>query len=514
MVLLGVRPAESSTATGIVAPTDHRGTTVTDTAATHTATADTTHRHDAVYIDGAWVASDGTGTIEVTDSSTEAIIGRVPEGTPADVDRTVAAARAAFATWSLTSTEERRGYLSALAEQLGARSAEIAALISREVGMPTKMAGIIQAGLPAGNAAKYAEILETYAFEERVGNSLVVREPIGVVGAITPWNYPLHQIMAKVAPALAAGCTVVLKPSEVAPLNAFLLAEIMDDIGLPAGVFNLVSGTGPVVGEAIAAHPDVDMVSFTGSTRAGKRVTEVAAGTVKRVHLELGGKSPNVILDDADLAQAVSKGVSACFLNSGQTCSALTRMLVPRDRHDEAVELAREAAERFTVGPADGDAKLGPLVSAAQRDRVRSYIQTGIDEGATLVTGGPEAPEGLEAGYFVRPTVFADVDNAMTIARDEIFGPVLAILPYDDEDDAVRIANDTPYGLAAAVWSGDQARAEAVARRLRAGQVEVNGGGFNLAAPFGGYKQSGNGRELGVYGLEEFCEIKSLQLPA
>jgi acyl-CoA reductase-like NAD-dependent aldehyde dehydrogenase len=474
---------------------------------------DDIREYTKIYIDGAWVPSEGSSSIDVINSSTEQVMGRIPEGTAGDVDKAVAAARQAFETWGVTPKEERQKLLQRLAEELSARSAEIAAVISGEVGMPALFSTIIQAGLPAANAAKYAEILDRFEFEERVGNSLVVREPVGVVGAITPWNYPLHQILAKVGPALAAGCTVVLKPSEVAPLNAFILAEIVDGIGLPAGVFNLVSGTGPVVGEAIAAHPDVDMVSFTGSTRAGTRVSEVAAASVKRVHLELGGKSANILLDDADFAQAVPKGVSACFLNSGQTCSALTRMLVPRDRHDEAVELARQAAEAFDVGPADSDAKLGPLVSAAQRDRVRGYIQKGIDEGATLVTGGPEAPEGLDTGYFVQPTVFADADNAMTIAQEEIFGPVLTIIPYDDEDEAVRIANDTVYGLAGGVWSGDQARAERVARRLRTGQVEVNGGGFNLEAPFGGYKHSGNGRELGTYGLEEFLEIKSLQLP-
>jgi acyl-CoA reductase-like NAD-dependent aldehyde dehydrogenase len=346
-----------------------------------------------------------------------------------------------------------------------------------------------------------------------VGNSLVVREPIGVVGCITPWNYPLHQIAAKVAPALAAGCTVVVKPSEVAPLNAFVLADIFDAVGVPAGVFNLVTGYGPIVGEAIAAHRDVDMVSFTGSTRAGKRVSEVAAGTVKRVALELGGKSANVILSDADLAKAVPDGVGKCFLNSGQTCSALTRMLVPRDKLAEVEELARTAAGTYAPGdPFDASSRIGPLVSAVQRDRVRSYIDKGVGEGARLVVGGTEAPEGLDTGYFVTPTVFSDVTRDMTIAREEIFGPVLVIIPYDTEDEAVDIANDTDYGLAGGVWSGDADHAKSVARRLRTGQVEVNGGGFNPMAPFGGYKQSGNGREFGSFGLEEFLEVKSLQL--
>jgi aldehyde dehydrogenase (NAD+) len=343
----------------------------------------------------------------------------------------------------------------------------------------------------------------------------VVREPIGVVGAITPWNYPLHQIVNKTAPALAAGNTVVLKPSEITPLDAFILAEVIDSAGLPAGVFNLVTGTGPVVGEAIASHPDVDMVSFTGSTRAGKRVTELGAETVKRVHLELGGKSANVILDDADLNAVVPGAVTfGCYLNSGQTCSALTRMLVPRGKQAEAVAIAKATAEGITVGPGSSDAMLGPLVSATQRDRVRGYIQKGIDEGATLVTGGVDAPEGLDTGYFVKPTIFSDVTSDMTIAQEEIFGPVLVIMPYDSEDEAVEIANSTIYGLAGGVQSADLERAKAFARRLRTGQVEVNGGGFNIQAPFGGYKQSGNGRELGKFGLEEFTEIKSMQLPA
>ncbi|MFN8041672.1 MAG: aldehyde dehydrogenase family protein [Acidimicrobiales bacterium] len=468
-----------------------------------------------LYIDGAWVPSTGTGTIDVIDASTEQVIGRIPEGTAADVDAAVAAAKAAFPAWAATSRDDRAKVLQALAEGLAARSEEIAEVISREVGMPLFYATLIQAGLPANNMAKHVEMLSSFAFEERIGNSLIVREPVGVVGAITPWNYPLHQIVCKVAPALAAGNTVVLKPSEVAPLNAFILAEIIDDAGLPAGVFNLVTGVGPVVGEAIAAHPDVDMVSFTGSTRAGKRVSELGAQTVKRVHLELGGKSANIILDDADLERAIPPGVQfGCYLNSGQTCSALTRMLVPRDLQDRVVELAVAKAESLKVGPADSGADLGPLISATQRDRVRGYIQQGIDEGARLVTGGPEAPEGLDTGYFVQPTIFADVTADMTIAQEEIFGPVLCILPYDSEDEAVEIANSTVYGLAGGVQSGDQERALAVARRLRTGQVEVNGGAYNIEAPFGGYKQSGNGRELGPFGLEEFCEVKAIQLPA
>jgi len=468
---------------------------------------------DSLYIDGSWVPSTGSGSIEVIDSTTEAVMGTVPEGTTDDVDRAVAAAKAAFPSWSAKPVVERTALMTKVAEALGARMDPLADLITHEVGMPHMLSQLVQVGLPINSFASAAQVAADFTWEQTVGNSLIVREPIGVVGCITPWNYPLHQIAAKVAPALAAGCTVVVKPSEVAPLNAFVLAEIMDEVGVPAGVFNLVTGFGPVVGEAIAAHPDVDMVSFTGSTRAGKRVTEVAAGTVKRVALELGGKSANVILADADLAAAVPDGVSKCYLNSGQTCSALTRMLVPRDKLAEVVELARSAAEAFTPGdPFDAGSRLGPLVSAAQRDRVRNYIDKGIGEGATLVTGGVAPPEGLDKGFFVSPTVFSDVTRDMTIAREEIFGPVLAIIPYDTEDEAVEIANDTDYGLAGGVWSGDPEHAKAVARRLRTGQVEVNGGSFNPMAPFGGYKQSGNGREFGSFGLEEFLEVKAMQL--
>lgn len=469
--------------------------------------------YDRLYIDGAWVAPHGTGTLDVVDSTTEEVIATIPAGDAADVDAAVAAAKAAFEGWAATSAEERAKYLTRINEGLTARMDEIATVVSHEVGMPKILSQIIQVGLPMNSFAHAAQLAETYAFEEKVGNSLVVREPIGVVGCITPWNYPLHQIAAKIAYAMAAGCTIVLKPSEVAPINAMMLAQVVDEVGLPAGVFNLVTGVGPVVGEAIAAHPDVDMVSFTGSTRAGRRVAELAAATVKKVALELGGKSANVILDDADLPKAVADGVGKCFLNSGQTCSALTRMLVPRDRLAEAEAIAATTAETYTPGsPFDQATRLGPLVSAAQRERVRGYIAKGVEEGAKLLTGGVDPPEGLETGFFVRPTVFSDVTPDMTIAREEIFGPVLSILPYDDEEDAVRIANDTVYGLAGGVWSGDPERAQRVARRLRTGQVEVNGGAFNPNAPFGGYKQSGVGREYGRHGFEEFLEIKSLQL--
>ena len=467
-----------------------------------------------IYVGGNWVDSAGDGSIDVVNPSNEEVIGSVPDGVGADVDVAVAAAREAFPGWAATPLEERLGYIEKLAGQLGARSEEIGELISREVGMPGKMAVMIQAGLPVGTTASVPGTAREFPFEETLGRSLVTREPVGVVGCITPWNYPLHQIMAKIAPAMAVGCTVVLKPSEVAPLNAFVLADIIDELGFPAGVFNLVSGVGPVVGEAIAAHPDVDMVSFTGSTRAGTRVAEVAAANVTRVHQELGGKSANIVLDDADFAAAIPSAVGACYLNSGQTCSALTRLLVPADRMDEAAELAAQAAAGFTVGPADDEgSRLGPLVSQIQWDRVQGYIQAGIDEGATLVTGGTGKPEGLDHGYYVKPTVFANVDNSMSIARDEIFGPVLSIIGYDNEEDAIRIANDSDYGLSGGVWSSDNDRALAVAKKLRTGEVDMNGSFLNTDAPFGGYKKSGNGRELGRFGLSEFVEAKQINLP-
>jgi acyl-CoA reductase-like NAD-dependent aldehyde dehydrogenase len=468
---------------------------------------------DRFYIGGTWAVPTCTDTIAVLDSTTEEVIGSIPGGIAEDADRAVRAARDAFDQWSRTPATERARYTSRIAEALGARATEISQLIAHEVGTPVNVSTIIQVGLPIMTFASMAELVGQVRWEETVGNSTVVREPVGVVGAITPWNYPLHQIAAKVAPALAAGCTVVLKPSTVAPLNAFVLAEVIHEVGLPPGVFNLVSGTGPDVGEVIVRHPEVDMVSFTGSTRAGIRVAELAAATVKRVTLELGGKSATVILPDAHLDSAVSAGVTMCFLNSGQTCSALTRMLVPRDLLAEAEAIATRAAESFTVGnPFDDTTRIGPLVSAAQRERVRAYIRKGIDEGAKLVTGGIDAPEGVEKGFFVRPTVFSEVRRDMTIAQEEIFGPVLSILPYDSEDEAIEIANDSIYGLAGAVWSGDAAHATEVARRLRTGQVDINGGSFNPLAPFGGFKQSGHGRELGRFGLEEYLETKSLQL--
>lgn len=470
-----------------------------------------------LYIDGAWVPSTGPDTIDVVNASTEQVMGRIPAGTADDVDHAVAAAAKALPAWSAVAPTERAAFVQAIADGLGARQDEIASVITGEVGMPAFLSKAIQAGLPQTIAASYPAIVEEFAWEEQLGNSLVIHEPIGVVGAITPWNYPLHQIVAKVAPALAAGCTIVLKPSEVAPLNAFLLAEIIDGTGLPNGVFNLVSGTGPVVGEALAAHPDVDMISFTGSTHAGARVTELAAPTVKRVALELGGKSANILLDDLDgetLDKAVRSAVSSAYLNSGQTCTAFTRLLVPAARHDDIVDRVRaEVESTYTLGdPAEGAGRLGPLVSDVQRSRVRAYIEHGIADGATLVTGGPDQPDDLPVGYYVKPTVFADVRNDMTIAQEEIFGPVLSVIPYRDVDDAVAIANDTVYGLSGGVWAADTDEAIAVARRIRTGQLEINGGRFNPLAPFGGYKRSGNGRELGRYGLEEFLQTKSLQL--
>jgi aldehyde dehydrogenase (NAD+) len=441
--------------------------------------------YDGMYIGGAWRPAAGPDVIEVVNPADEQVFATVPAGTVEDVDAAVRAAR-----------------LSALRDVLVARQAEIAETVTAELGSPPKLSQTVHAGVPIAVAGSYAELAATYAFEERTGNSTVLHEPVGVVGAITPWNYPLHQIVAKAAPALAAGCTVVVKPAEDTPLVARLFAEAVHEAGVPAGVFNLVTGLGPVAGQALAEHPGVDLVSFTGSTAVGRRIGAVASGMVKKVALELGGKSANVILPSADLARAVNVGVANVMSNSGQTCSAWTRMLVHRDRYDEAVELAAAAAAKY------GD-RIGPLVNARQRDRVRGYIEKGVAEGARLVAGGPESPH--ERGYHVSPTVFADVTEEMTIAQEEIFGPVLSILRYEDEEDALRIANGTVYGLAGAVWAGDEAEAVAFARRMETGQVDINGGRFNPLAPFGGYKQSGVGRELGVHGLTEYLQTKSLQ---
>jgi acyl-CoA reductase-like NAD-dependent aldehyde dehydrogenase len=469
---------------------------------------------DKLYINGQWVPASGGDVFEVVNPATEEIIGRVPAARQEDADTAVLAARNAFNGWSATMAAERAEWLDKIHTELENRAGQMAELITAELGMPFKLTKMIQVGLPLITLVSYAEHARTFAFEERVGNSLVVKEPVGVVAAITPWNFPLNQIIAKVAPALAAGCTVVLKPSEVTPLDAFLLADIIHHVGLPAGVFNLVSGSGPVVGERLASHKEVDMVSFTGSTRAGKRVAELAAAGVKRVALELGGKSPSVILDDADLEEAVKGTVKSCFLNSGQTCSAWTRMLVPEDRYDEAARIAVDVAGKFVPGdPMAEKTRLGPLVSRRQYDRVMDYIRRGCQEGAELLLGGSDVPEGLERGYFVKPTVFGRVTPEMTIAREEIFGPVLSIMTYRNEEEAVALANDTTYGLAAGVWSSDEKRAMSVARRLRAGQVDINGAPYNTEAPFGGYRQSGYGREMGRYGLEEFLEIKAIQKP-
>jgi len=469
--------------------------------------------YDRHYIGGEWIAATGKKSIDVINPATEQRIGRVPSGTAEDVDSAAHAARAAFDDWSTTPATDRAAILMEIHEGLAARADEIAETITAEVGMPIKLSKIIQAGSPIGQFKGMAKVLSAYEFEQEIRNSKIVREAVGVVGCITPWNYPLHQIAAKVAPALAAGCTVILKPSEVAPLNAFILAEVIAGTGLPPGAFNLINGEGPVVGEAIARHPEIDMVSFTGSTRAGRRVSELAAATVKRVTLELGGKSAAILLDDADIAKAVKGVFGACYLNSGQTCTAHTRMLIPENRYDEVAELAKHVAAGWTVGdPTEGDTRLGPLVSAAQKERVQRYIKQGVEEGAELLYGGPDAPAGHDRGYFVQPTVFGRVAPESTIAQEEIFGPVLSILTYKDEDDAVQIANNSLYGLSGGVWSADQDRALRVARRLRTGMVDINGGAFNPSAPFGGYKQSGIGREFGEFGLEEFLEVKSIQL--
>ena len=463
------------------------------------------------YVNGQWQAATSQDHFEVHDASTEEVMATVPQGTTEEASQAVLAARAAFPAWAALSVEERCQYIDKIVAGLKARTDEMATAIAREVGMPIKMAKMIQVGGPVFNWGNAAKVARAYHYEEKVGNSLVVREPIGVVGCITPWNFPLNQITLKVAPALAAGCTVVLKPSEIAPVNAMILTEIIHAAGLPPGVFNLVNGAGPVVGEVLASHPEVDMVSFTGSTRAGKRVAALAAESVKRVTLELGGKSASVVLPDADMAAAVKGTLSACLLNSGQTCSAHTRMLVPESRYEEIKALLQAGIAKYPLGISlDENSRLGPLITATQRERVTGFIQQGLQEGAELIAGGSDKPP-FDKGYFVHPTALR-VKPDDTLAREEIFGPVLVVLTYKDEDEAARIANNTIYGLGGGVWSGSDEHALAFARRMRTGQVDINGAPFNGNAPFGGYKQSGNGRENGKYGFEEFLEHKAIQL--
>jgi acyl-CoA reductase-like NAD-dependent aldehyde dehydrogenase len=469
-------------------------------------------RLSELYIDGDWVASTGGATIDVINPTTGGVVAQVPSGTVEDVDRAVAAARRAFDEWSQTPVAERASVLREVSAQISQRIEEIARAAATDIGTPLAVGRFMHAQLPATTFADMADNIERFELEKRDGSLMLVREPVGLVAAITPWNYPMHQIAAKVAPALAAGCTVVVKPSEVAPLSAWQLGEILAEAGLPAGAFNLVSGLGPVVGEALARHPGVDMVSFTGSLRAGTRVAELAAAGVKRVTLELGGKSPNVVLDDAeDLPLIVQGAIRSAFLNSGQTCSALTRLIVPRQHLPEVERLAVEQVERERVGdPTQEETNLGPVVSQTQHERVLDYINQGIKEGARLVIGGPQKPDSAGDGYFVAPTVFSDVRSDMRIAQEEIFGPVLVVMPYDSEEEAIEIANGTPYGLSGGVWSSDRDRAERAAKRLRTGQIKLNGAAFNPTAPFGGYKQSGIGRELGAHGLQEYFETKAL----
>jgi len=470
------------------------------------------HEREHLYIGGSWVEPIGDGSIDVINPATEERIGSVPVASNDDVDAAVEAARGAFEYWSGTSVEERADFLNRLSAAIKDRSEELAKLITSEVGTPIDYSRMAMVGTPRVVTRSYAKILDDFIWEEEVRNSLVVKEPIGVVAMITPWNFPLHQIIGKVAPAIAAGCTMVLKPSKEAPLNAFVFADILDEIGLPDGVFNLVSGHGRDIGETMSSHPGVDMVSFTGSTNAGVRVSELAAPSVKRVTLELGGKSANIILDDADIPRAAASSIYACFGNSGQECSALTRLIVPEEHRDEVVEVISSKMERYSVGnPMDESSRCGPLVSKRQQESVSSFISSGIEEGATLVAGGEGMPDGLESGYYVRPTVFADVTPEMTVFQEEIFGPVLSITTYSSEQEAVELANLSEYGLSGGVWSSDEDRAMRIARMMRTGQVSINGGAFNVTAPFGGYKRSGLGRELGVHGLEEFLEIKSIQ---
>lgn len=468
-----------------------------------------------LFIGGKWRRPSSADIIEVIDAGNESLLGTVPVAKQTDVDEAVKAARQAWEDWADTPAEIRAKLLEQTADHLKTRAAEIAEVISREVGMPLKMCQRIQAALPVIVAAGYAKLLQEFSFEVQIANSRVFRVPRGVVATITPWNYPLHQLVGKVAPALAAGCTVVAKPASEAPLSTFLLAEAIEAVGFPPGVFNLVSGDGPGTASLLVQHDDVDMISFTGSTATGTKIAAAAAASVKRVTLELGGKSPSLVLDDADFPKALRSTVNNCFLNSGQTCNALTRLLVPKNRLAEVEEQVTALVAGMKLGdPGDPATKLGPLVSARQRDRVRQYIREAIQAGTRLLIGGDDPPEGLSRGFYVRPTVFTEVNPSSAIAQEEIFGPVLCIIGYRDVEEAVAIANGTRYGLAAAVWSADTDRAVQVARRLRAGQIDINGASFNPLAPFGGFKQSGYGRELGVFGLEEYLEPLSIQLTA
>lgn len=471
-----------------------------------------TFEHDRLFIDGSWTTASGNDrgdVVEVIDPATEAVIGHVPNGGAADVDAAVAAARRAFDP--LISVAERRDRTQRVISAMEKRLPDIAELITAEMGAPVRIAQTVQTQVPLAVAKGFAQVLDTFEFEEHIGNSLVLREPYGVVGAITPWNYPLYQVVAKVLPAIAAGCTVVLKPSNEAPLSVFAFVQACEDAGLPPGTLNLVSGPGRVIGEHIAAHPDVDFVSFTGSTGVGARVGELAGWSIKKVALELGGKSANVILDGADLATAVKVGVGNAFLNGGQTCMAWTRMLVPQSRYGEALDLIESAVARYTVGdPRDPATRIGPSASRSQFDTVRGFIERAQRDGARLLTGGAEPV--ADVGYYVAPTVFADVDPDSELGQDEVFGPVLAVIPYADADDALRIANGTPYGLSGAVWAATDDDAIAFARKVQTGQLDINGGAYNPTAPFGGYKKSGIGRELGRFGFEEYLQTKSLQL--
>jgi acyl-CoA reductase-like NAD-dependent aldehyde dehydrogenase len=474
------------------------------------------HTRDTIYVDGAWVPSTGTGTLPVTNPYTEQVVGQVPEGTAEDVDTAVHAAARALPEWSETSLDDRVKACAAIAEGLKARAQEIALYAATELGSPWQVAVMVQAGLPIVDFASMEDVVDQVEWERRSGNSLLMRKAVGVVGAITPWNYPLHQIAAKVAPTLLAGGTIVVKPSELVPGVAYVLAEVVHDVGLPPGVFNLLSGTGPVVGEALSQHPGVDMVSFTGSTAVGRQVAHHAAATAKRTSLEMGGKSASVLLDDLssdELSNALAGSLTGCLINSGQTCSATTRLLVPRDRLAEVEGLLEVFVQFAPMGdPLEPETQQGPLVSKLQQERVRAYISGAVDDGAKLVAGGPEQPEHLPTGYFVKPTVLV-AEPGMRIEQEEVFGPVLTVVPYDGgEDDALRIANGTPYGLSGAVWAADRDRAIRFARRMRTGQVAVNGAPFNPTAPFGGFGQSGYGRELGPLGVEEFTAITSIQL--